>query len=609
MSRQRIEDYGIIGDLHTVALVGLDGSIDFMCFPRFDSPTIFGALLDPEGGHFRLAPDLPQMEHKQLYVPDSAVLLTRFLGTQGVAEVSDFMPIQKSGHAHDLARRAKTIRGDIPFRMELAPRFNYGRSTHHIERQSDGFVVVSDGPDRTALRLRATVPLRIENDKITANFQLGAGQTAGFVLEEADSGATGRSAAPHYLVDTFKETLNFWQRWSGRSRYNGRWREMVNRSAMTLKLLTSSEHGSLIAAPTFGLPEEPGGVRNWDYRYTWVRDASFTVYVLMHLGYLSEAAAFMRWIEDRCREIRPGSPLQTMYGIDGRHDLSEIHLDHWKGFRNSKPIRIGNAAANQLQLDTYGELLDAVYLYNQLDPISYDFWENLVRLVDWVSTNWQQPDYGIWEVRGGTYPFLYSRMLCWVALDRALRIARDRSFPAPYDRWIKARDEIYRSVYRNFWDEELKSFVQFEGAKAVDASVLRMPIIKFIGTADPRWRSTLKVINKTLGEDALISRYNVLKGAQDGLPGREGSFSICSFWNVEALALTGDVKQARLDFEKILGYANHLGLFAEEIGLEGEQLGNFPQALTHLGLISAARQLDAILDRTQNGNTVKLPSD
>ncbi|MGN6553063.1 MAG: glycoside hydrolase family 15 protein [Verrucomicrobiota bacterium] len=597
MCSKRIENYGIIGDLHTVALVGMDGSIDFMCFPNFDSPTIFAALLDEKnGGYFKLAPTVGEMRQRQLYMPDSAILLTRFLGSAGVAEVSDFMPIQEFGHAHDLVRRAKAVRGEIPFRMELAPRFNYGRSGHRIERQKDGALLISDGPDRTALRLRSSVPLRIENGTVSADFTLRGGSTAWFILEEADGSEASRSCARGYISEAFKETLNFWQSWADRSRYRGRWRETVNRSAMTLKLLTSARYGSLVAAPTFGLPEEPGGARNWDYRYTWIRDASFTIYALMQLGYLDEATAFIRWIEQRCRELEPGNPLQVMYGIDGRHDLPETELDQWQGYMNSRPIRIGNAASKQLQLDIYGELLDAVYLYNQLEPISYDFWQHLVQLVNWVCQNWERPDFGIWEVRGAARPFLYSRVMCWVAIDRGLRLARDRSFPAPWQEWTATRDKIYCNIYQNFWDEELQTFAQFQGAKAVDASALLMPIVKIIGPNDPRWRSTLQVINRRLTDDALVYRYNRLRGADDGLPGGEGTFTVCSFWNVECLAMAGQTKQARVHFEKVLGYANHLGLFAEQIGLQGDQLGNFPQALTHLGLISAARHLDQLLE-------------
>lgn len=592
MTQNAIEDHGVIGDLHTVALVALDGTIDFMCFPRFDSPSIFGSLLDPDGGHFKLAPGFTRMRTKQQYMPDVMVLLTRFDSPEGIAELSDFMPIKGFGHAHDLVRRVKAVRGEVAFHLDFQPRFNYGRSPHRLHFGEKVCVFTSDGPDGTAIRLRSTVPLQHHGNGVAAEFRLQSGETAAFILEEACEESSSPSAAPGYVSESFKQTSDFWRRWIAGSRYRGRWREIVDRSAMVLKLLTYAPCGSLVAAPTFGLPEEIGGARNWDYRYTWIRDASFTLHALMNLGFTTEAAAFMRWVEARCGELEPGNPLQIMYGIDGRHDLPEEPLPHWKGYRDSRPVRIGNGAARQLQLDIYGELLDSVYIYNGLEPISFDFWKHLTRLVNWVVDNWDQPDYGIWEVRGGKYPFLHSRVMCWVAVDRALRLAKNRSFPAPWQRWSQARDEIFMNVYERFWDDELQSFVQFEGSKAVDASALIMPLVRFIAPRDPRWRSTLRVINKSLAEDALVYRYHVLKGAEDGLPGREGTFTMCSFWNVECIARTGDLKQARFLFEKALTYANHVGLFSEQIGLEGDQLGNFPQAFTHLGLISAACFLD-----------------
>jgi GH15 family glucan-1,4-alpha-glucosidase len=599
MNYKPIESYGVIGDLHTVALVSMDGSIDFMSFPRFDSPTIFGSLLDPEkGGHFRLAPIMTGMHQKQFYMPESVVLLTRFFAKQGVAEISDFMPIREMGHQHDLVRRAKSVRGDLDYELDFAPRFDYGRASHRVERHKDCTLFISDGPDKTALRFRSSIPVKIHNGRAVAKFRLRAGDCAHFLLEDASSGAKSVSSSRDYPIEAFKQTLNFWQEWCARSRYRGRWREMVNRSAITLKLLTYAPAGSLVAAPTFGLPEEVGGVRNWDYRYTWIRDASFTVYALLRLGYTAEATSFMRWVEERCRELQPDFPLQIMYRVDGSHELHETELKHWKGYRGSRPVRVGNDAAQQVQLDIYGELIDSVYIYNQLEPISYDFWKHLVRLIDWVCDHWRGPDNGIWEVRVGPAEFLYSKVMCWVAIDRGLRLAWHRSFPAPWDRWTKVRDEIYREIYEGYWDARLGAFVQFKGAKTVDASALLMPLVKFIGPNDPRWRSTLKVINERLVEDSLVYRYSVLRGAQDGLPGREGTFSMCSFWNVECLAAAGDLRQARFFFEKALAYANHLGLYAEEIGLQGEQLGNFPQAFTHLALITAAFRLDRQLDKT-----------
>jgi GH15 family glucan-1,4-alpha-glucosidase len=590
-----IESHGIIGDLSTIALVSLEGCIDFMCFPRFDSPSIFAALLDPDrGGRFAIAPaSAGGFRHKQLYFPDTNMLLTRFLSDDGVAEISDFMPIEHLGHCHDLVRRVKVVRGAISLRMHCAPRFDYGRAEHTVTRRGREVLFRSNGRDGTTLRLRSSAPLRVQDGDAVAEFKLRAGESASFILEEAREGEESPSAAEGYSSESFKETMNFWLQWVGRSRYRGRWREMVNRAALTLKLLTSQRFGSIVAAPTFGLPEEIGGPRNWDYRYTWIRDASFTLYALMRLGYVEEAAAFMRWIEERCRQTTPAGPLQVVYRIDGSHRLPERVLSHFCGYQGSVPVRIGNGAVRQLQLDIYGELLDSVYLYNKYgEPISYDFWLNLVRLVDWVCGHWQQPDDGIWEVRGPARPFLYSRVLCWVAIDRGIRLALDRSFPAPLQKWQRVRDRIYQDVYHEFWDSKLRAFVQYRGARTVDASSLLMPMLKFISPLDPRWRSHLATVEEALVEDSLVYRYLALRGADDGLPGREGTFSMCSFWYVECLARAGDLKQARLLFEKALSYANHLGLYAEELGLRGEQLGNFPQAFTHLALISAACNLD-----------------
>ncbi len=600
MSYQPIENYGVIGNLETVALVGMDASIDFLCLPHFDSPSVFAALLDEhQGGHFQIAPVVAdEFRRKQIYLPDTNILLTRFLAGEGVAEVSDFMPLEHLGHGSTVVRRVKAVRGEMRIRMVCAPRFDYARAHHTVQRRNGVVQFVSQGSDGVALRLRSTVPLRVEEGAATATFKLTQGETAAFVLETMQEGNDSRTADPNYVSDTFKETMNFWQGWVSRSQYRGRWREMVNRSAMALKLLTSHSYGSIVAAPTFGLPETIGGGRNWDYRYTWVRDASFTLYALLRIGYFDEAGAFIRWIEAQCQKATPAGPLQVMDGIDGRRTLKETVLSHLEGYRKSSPVRIGNAAYHQLQLDIYGEFLDSVYIYDRFaERISYDFWINLVHLVDWVCAHWRLPDKGIWEVRSGRQPFLYSRVLCWVAVDRAIRLAKKHSFPAPLERWQRVRDQIYRDVYEQFWDKRLRTFVQYRKAKVVDAACLLMPLIKIIGPTDPRWASTLHAIEKVLVADSLVYRYSLTEGARDGLIGSEGTFSMCSFWYVECLTRAGDLKQARLVFEKALSYANHLGLYAEQLGPCGEHLGNFPQALSHLALLSAACYLDRRLSR------------
>ena len=366
----------------------------------------------------------------------------------------------------------------------------------------------SKGEDGTSVRLRLDAPITIEDGTAVAEFTLVAGETMSVIMERASEGDDSEAAAADYVSEAFKETMTYWHRWVRRSTYKGRWREMVKRSALTLKMLVSQRHGSLVAAPTFGLPEDLGGERNWDYRYTWIRDASFTVYALMRLGYTEEAAAFMKWIEDRTSELSKDGQLQIMYALDGHHELPETELEHLAGYRDSKPVRIGNGAYDQLQLDIYGELMDSVYIYNKHgQPISYDFWQNLVRMIDWVCDNWQRPDEGIWEVRGEQQEFLYSRLMCWVALDRGIRLADRRSFPAPRKRWMEVRDAIYKDIYEHFWNDDIKAFVQHKGSDAVDASSLLMPMVRFIGPSDPRWVSTMEAIDKELVEDSMVYRY------------------------------------------------------------------------------------------------------
>ncbi len=599
MSYLPIENHGVIGNLNTVALVGMDGCIDFFCCPYFDSPSVFASLLDAQkGGRFKLAPVLEEASHKQLYLPDSNILLTRFLSAEGVAEVSDFMPVSPPWPVHTIIRRAKAVRGDIHFRMVCAPRFDYGRARHRVEVRDDAVLFCSEGADGLVLRLKSDFPLRPVQGNATAEFTLRAGQTAAFVLERVEADETGFVLQEPWMANCFKDTLNFWRDWISRSVYRGRWREIVNRSALLLKLLTSARHGSMVAAPTFGLPEQPGGPRNWDYRYTWIRDASFTIYSLMQLGFTEEAGAFFRWLEQRSHDWQDETPLQVLYGLDGRREFEETPLPHFAGYRNSTPVRIGNAAGRHLQLDIYGELMDAVCRYDKFgQPITFEFWQRLAKIADWVARHWQQPDEGIWEVRGGRREFLFSRVMCWVALDRAIRLAQKRQFPGPLDEWERMRGRIHDDIHQHFWNEDLRAFVQYKDATAVDAATLLMPMVHFIPANDERWFHTLRRIEEVLVQDSLVFRYDPKHAAADGLDGGEGTFSLCSFWYVECICRSGEVQKARFLFEKALGYANHLGLYAEELGPRGEHLGNFPQAFTHLALISAACNLDRSLDQ------------
>jgi GH15 family glucan-1,4-alpha-glucosidase len=594
-----IEDYGIIGDLHSAALVGINGSIDWYCYPHFNSPSVFGALLDSEkGGRFQISPK-SDATHKQLYLPDTNVLITRFLSPEGVGELTDFMPVGKEKEGirkHRLIRKVSVVRGEMTFQLICQPAFDYARGKHEVELTEGGGVFLYKN---LILALISGIPLQQQKNGVTASFTLKEGETATFIFQEVDSPEECKTCmmSDEEVHSAFSSTVEYWRRWISRSKYQGRWREVVNRSALVLKLLTYQPTGAIIAAPTTSLPEEIGGERNWDYRYSWIRDASFTLYALLRIGFTEEANQFMDWLQSRVRELAPDGSLQTVYGIDGAHELVEEELDHLDGYKNSKPVRIGNGAYKQLQLDIYGELLDSVYLFNKYGkPISYDLWLNLRLLLNWVCDNWQEPDEGIWEVRGGKQHFVYSKLLCWVALDRGLRLADKRSFPADRARWIKTRDAIYEEIMAKGWSESRQSFVQSYGSDTLDASCLLMPLVFFLSPTDPRMLKTLKAIEKELVSDSLVYRYS-LKEWKDGLKGNEGTFNMCTFWLVEALTRAGRLEDARIIFEKMLGFANHLGLFAEETGPNGEALGNFPQAFTHLSLISAAFNLDRALGK------------
>jgi GH15 family glucan-1,4-alpha-glucosidase len=594
-----IAEHGLIGDLHTVALVGTDGTIDWYCCPRFDSPSVFGAILDADrGGSFRISPECDGWSSKQLCLPDTNILITRFLMPDGVGEVQDFMPVLPTGeaaHRQRIIRRIVAVRGEMRFVVDVAPRFDYARAAHEVVLTSHGALFRSP---ELGLGLSTRCPLEmVEGGDIRARVTIRAGETATFVLERLEPGELPAACSDADIEGEFDTTVAFWRGWLRRSRYSGRWREMVHRSALTLKLLTYAPTGAIVAAPTTSLPEVLGGTRNWDYRYTWMRDAAFTVYALLRLGFTEESGAFMNWLEGRVRDAGEGScgPLQIMYGIDGRADLTETELAHLEGYMGSAPVRIGNGAATQLQLDIYGELMDSLYLSNKYGlPLYHDGWMEVTRTLEWLLDNWDQPDEGIWETRGGRREYTYSRLMSWVAVERAIRIARQRGLPADLARWSTIRDRIYRQIMERGWHAGRRAFVQHYDTDVLDASLLLMPLCKFIAPTDPRWLSTLDAITADLVSDSLVYRYNV-DASPDGLTGKEATFSMCSFWWVEALTRAGRLDEARLAFEKMLTYANHIGLYAEEIGPTGEQLGNFPQAFTHLALISAAYNLDRAL--------------
>lgn len=594
-----IENYGIIGNLKTVALVSLKGSIDFMSFPNFDSPTVFASILDAgKGGYFSIEPQIDNFTSKQLYIPGTAVLLTRFFSEEGIAEISDYMPLEEQNRNDSLCsivRKVTSVRGKLSFKMYCSPRFDYAKAEHTCKKEKHEILFSSINDGNSKLRLIADVPLRVLKNDGYAEFTLEESQVAYIAIESVQENDEDKFAdIEHYSQSTYDETIIAWRKWINKSTYKGRWTELVQRSAITLKLLTSAQYGSAVAAATFGLPETIGGDRNWDYRYTWIRDAAFSMYAFLRLGFVNEAKSFLDWIYDQCHDEK----LHLIYGIDGHTDLKETELDHLEGYQKSKPVRIGNGAQKQLQIDIYGELIDTIYIYNKnYKPITFEFWAIIERQIDEVIKHWKKPDHGIWEIRNTKREFLHTRLMCWVAMDRAIKIADDRSFPYPAAAWKKVRDEIYLDIYDNFWNEDIKAWVQYKGAKLVDASVLLMPLTHFISPLEPRWLSTMEVIDKTLRLDVLIYRYQNHEEHIDGLDGEEGTFNMCSFWFIEALAKSGKIERAVENFEKMLGYANHLGLFSEELGKKGQHLGNFPQAFTHLSLISAALELDKQIGR------------
>jgi GH15 family glucan-1,4-alpha-glucosidase len=600
-----ISDHGLIGDLQTAALVTTDGTVDWFCCPRFDSPSVFASLLDADrGGYFKIAPVGADYVTKQLYFPETAMLITRFLTADGVGEVTDFMPVieGKATDRHRLVRQLRVARGSMQFLMEIQPRFDYGRAKHTIELSENGAVFRSRDMELTlhteGKRTQGKgAEIEHAGDGLRATFTMREGETGGVVLESMGGQPKAHPAAE--LQRLAEDTGKFWRGWLGRSTYTGRWREMVARSAMTLKLLTYQPTGAPVAAATMGLPEQAGGERNWDYRYTWIRDGSLSIHALAGLGYLEEAAKFAGWLRNRITESAGSNgtgPVKIMYRVDGSSDLVEETLDHFEGWRGSRPVRIGNGAADQLQLDIYGEAADAFFLADgQGLQMAHQGWTELAAIIDWLCEHWDQPDEGIWETRGGQRDFTYARFQTWVALDRAIRLAQRHGRPANVARWTTERDLVYNQIMERGWNPKIGAFTQHYTTEVLDSSLLMMPLQGFIAPRDPMWLSTLAAMDRELVSDSLVYRYNP-SASPDGLAGDEGTFTLCTFWYVDALARAGRLDEARLVFEKMFTYANHLGLFSEEISSTGEQLGNFPQAFSHLSLIGAAVNLDYQLD-------------
>ncbi|KAJ6551970.1 glycoside hydrolase family 15 protein [Mycena capillaripes] len=634
-----------IGNLHTAAMVSTDGSIESYCIPHFDSPSVFARILDKDkGGHFAISPTVP-FSTKQNYYPSSNVLQTKFMNERGVVSITDFLPRQavlppatRKPLLPWLIRRVEVIRGEVPLRMECAPAFNYARSKHTTK------IIPSASPEHTTkavfqsdaltLDLRyvpentmANVPcpsVKLELLDLSHKGHLGLGVKTEMTLVEGQCVTLvlrtppAPNAAPSLedpvltkeLVNALLTATNkYWNDWIRQSTYTGSWKESVHRSALALKLLIFEPTGAVVASPTFSLPEFIGGTRNWDYRASWIRDSSFTLYALLRLGFTREADAYMEFIFERLRHKNPDGSLQIMYTIHGGKDLEEIELTHLDGHKGSKPVRIGNGAADHLQLDIYGELMDCIYLGQKFGkPLSYDTWLLVRDLVDYVVANCHLPDLSIWEVRNKKRHFTYSKVMLWVAIDRGLRLADKRSLPCPHrNEWLAARDSLYEEIMEKAFNKETKVFGQsYEETDVLDSAVLIMPLVFFIQPSDPRFVNTLKQILRTperggLTSNNLVFRYDVNK-SDDGVGGEEGTFCLCTLWCVEALTRAGEYDHPMLTkavsmFEDFLLYLNHVGLCTEEISTDGEGLGNAVQGFTHVTLISAAYNLSRTMQK------------
>src|SRR5579875_2507027 len=585
---RRIEDYGIIGNTHSAALVGRDGSIDWLCLPRFDSAAIFAALLGDEShGSWQVCAKGSEVRRSRRYRPGTAILETRFETPTGAATVIDFMPPPGDEFVDEVIRLVRGDEGVVDMTMSVIFRFDYGRLVPWLERSVEGIVAIA-GPD--AVRLYTPVELVNENWRTRAEFAIHAGEYVPFVLTWYPS---HRVPPPvRDAVALLRKVEPIWQAWSARNTYEGPWRDAVERSLITLKLLTYRPTGGIVAAPTSSLPEAIGGVRNWDYRFCWIRDATLTLYAFLTSGYQQEAIAWREWL----LRAAAGSPqdLQIMYGLHGEQRLVEFALDWLPGFAGSRPVRIGNAAHSQLQLDVYGELVSALHTARRFGiGESHAAWALQLVIIEHLERIWREPDEGIWEVRGPRRHFVHSKLMAWLAFDRMIASATMFGLEGPIDHWRHVRDEIHADICRHGFDTRRNTFVQYYGATTVDAALLFVPITGFLPPDDPRVLGTVAAIEDRLMQDGLLLRYRDA-GEVDGLPGGEGSFLACSFWLCDVYQLCGRTADARALFERLLGYATDLGLLAEEYDARGgRQLGNFPQAFSHVALINTAHSLSA----------------
>ena len=591
-----IAAYALLSDSHSAALVSLDGSIDWCCFERFDARPVFARILDwSRGGHFQICPKTAYRSRRR-YLPGTNIVETRFESDAGVLVLTDCLAVREIGDREavdpyrQLIRLVRCVAGEVPIRVDFEPRFDYGLTTPQLRPIDDQLAAVFGGADALVVQSDLGVH-RAGLSSSGGERTLRAGDRAYAVLTYAKPHQLRAEPLELARIDhRVQATERFWVNWSRRCTYEGLYREQVLRSALVLKGLTNAPTGAIVAAPTTSLPEEIGGARNWDYRYTWLRDAAFILYALTTLGYTDESRAFIRWME---RTVAGrAEDLQVLYGVGGERMLPELELPGLDGYRGSRPVRIGNAAAGQFQLDIYGEVVDTIWLYHRYGgKIGPSGWESLVRLVDYVEQRWTEPDEGIWEVRGEAQHFVYSKVMAWVAVDRAIRLARQLELPCPIERWRRLRTTMRRRIESEGVDPASGAFVQSFGSTAVDASALLIPEVRFVARDDPRVRATADRIERELSDDGFVYRY---RDTDDGLPGGEGAFLICSFWLVDNLAFTGQYERARELFESLIAHANDVGLLAEQVDpASGEQLGNFPQAFSHMGLINSAIQLQS----------------